>query len=141
MNEGEIVIVDDDEGHALLIESGLRDAGVDNPVRWFADGYAALESLLSPDEMLPLLVLLDLNMPGIGGLEVLKQLRAAHRTRPLPVVMLTTSPLDCDVEECYRLGCNLYVTKPIRRDEFVRTIGHLGSVFRIARMPEYDSVF
>ena len=132
-----IVIVEDDDGHAELIKVNLRDAGIANPITRFANGFDALDAL-HPEEgdvKPPLLLLLDLNMPGMHGIEVLKQLRADSRTKAVPVVVLTTSSESPEIAKCYELGCNLYLVKPIEYVEFIKIIKTLGMVFQIVKLP------
>ena len=114
-----IIMVEDDEGHARLIERNLRRAGVNNELHAFADGTAALEHLLGPDgtgeahSQRALLVLLDLNLPGTDGRQVLEDIKAVPSLRPIPVIVFTTSADRRDIEACYRAGANSYIQKPV----------------------------
>lgn len=134
----EIVIVDDDDGHAELIRANLKDAGIANPIVRYSNGYDFLDAILEPAQgaLNPLLVLLDLNMPGMHGKEVLERLRADARTKLLPIVVLTTSGNSPEIRECYELGCNLFLVKPVQYDEFTRVIRTLGLVFQIVKLPD-----
>lgn len=135
MNGPDIFIVDDDQGHAVLLENSLRDSGILNNIRWFSTGNDALECLFDDELRMPMVVLLDLNMPGISGTEVLKEIRLHEKTQGLPVIVLTSTSQSREVEECYRLGCNLYLSKPVQHEEFVSAIHTLGLMFKIASLP------
>ena len=133
----QIYIVDDDDGHAELIASNLRDAGVANDLVRFANGFDVLDAISEGGDSseLPVLVLLDLNMPGMHGTKVLEELRRSDRTKSVPIVILTTSANSPEIDECYKLGCNLFLTKPIQYEEFVRVIRLLGLVFKVVKLP------
>ena len=139
MNKPEpIFIVDDDEGHAHLTESNLRNSGIHNEILHFSNGQSVLDYLYGtpkPTE-LPILILLDLNMPGISGKKVLKVIRSYEKTRTTPVVVLTTTDNPPEIDECYKLGCNMYLTKPVQYQEFARTIKVLGLVLQIVKLPK-----
>jgi CheY-like chemotaxis protein len=127
-----LVVVEDDPGHARLIERNLRRAHLPYPIVLLRDGQVALDYFLPAREEQgtrhpqPYLVLLDLNLPGCPGVEVLARLKRDARTRHIPVVILTTTDDRREIEECYALGCNAYLTKPIAYDQFVETIQKLG---------------
>ncbi|GAB6041841.1 response regulator [Endothiovibrio diazotrophicus] len=128
-----ILLVEDDPDDALLTLHALKEANICNHVDHVADGSEALAYLFrqgryadrDPDER-PALILLDLNMPKVGGLEVLKRIRADPSTRRLPVVILTTSNEDRDLLESYDLGANSYVRKPVDFDQFTEAARGLG---------------
>ena len=86
--------------------------------------------------LLPLLVLLDLNMPGTSGYGVLQRLRATARTSNLPVLVLTTTEEPAEIQRCYDLGCSLYLTKPVQREAFIEALQALGFVLQIVGTPE-----
>jgi CheY-like chemotaxis protein len=115
-----------------LIERNLRRAHLPYPIVLLHDGQVALDYLLPAQEEQgttyprPYLVLLDLNLPGCPGIEVLARLKSNARTRHIPVVILTTTDDQHEIEACYALGCNAYHTKPIAYDQFVETIQKLG---------------
>jgi two-component system response regulator len=126
----EILLVEDSPDDAELTQLALEDGGLLNHVIWVKDGVEALEHLLGVDETgalrpLPQLVLLDLNMPRMTGLEVLRRMRSEERTRLLPVVILTTSREDADVIAGYRLGANSYVRKPVDFEQFTEAVRQL----------------
>ncbi|HZZ56365.1 MAG TPA: response regulator [Opitutaceae bacterium] len=125
-----ILIADDDEGHTILIRENLADAGLNNPMRCFRDGQALLDYLggaaPAPAEKAPCLLLLDIRMPKVDGLTVLRRLKADPNLRRIPVVMLTTTDDPREVERCYELGCNVYIRKPVDYEKFAEAIRRLG---------------
>lgn len=135
-----ILVVDDDAGHVELVRRHLRRAGIVNPFESIDDGARALEAVMqrgargaASDR---LLVLLDLNITGsIDGFEVLRQIKADPRTRHVPVIVLTTADDPWDVDRCYQLGCNLYLTKPVDPAAFSDHIEQLGRMLSIASLP------
>jgi len=134
-----IVMVEDDEGHARLIERNIRRAGISNQVRHFTDGTSALEFLLDGDEgpMLngPALVLLDLNLPDMNGVDILAKIKAEPRLKRLPVVVLTTTDDKLEIQRCYDLGCNVYITKPVNYESFADAIRQLGLFLSVIQVP------
>lgn len=135
---GPIFIVDDDDGHAWLIESRLRESGIANPILRHSNGHEVMEALFGATraEEMPVLIMLDLNMPGLSGRKVLERIRATPATRTIPIVVLTTTANPLEIRACYELGCNFYLTKPVEYAEFVRVIRLLGLMFQIIRLPE-----
>ena len=133
-----IIMVEDDEGHARLIEKNIRRAGVCNEIRHFASGTAALEHLLSPAvrDNGPLLVLLDLNLPDMSGIDILTKIKADEQLRRAPVVVLTTTDDQREIQRCYDLGCNVYITKPVEYDTFSQAIRQLGLFLSVMQVPE-----
>ena len=127
-----LVLVEDDPGHARLIERNLQRARLPYTIVVLRDGQAALDYLLLAQEAQgtrhpqPYLVLLDLNLPGCPGVEVLARLKNDARTKHIPVIILTTTDDRYEIEECYALGCNAYLTKPIAYDQFVEVVQQLG---------------
>lgn len=120
-----ILLVEDNPDDERLTLRALRRGNLANPVVVVRNGEAALQQVFSP-EPLPCVVLLDLKLPKVDGLEVLRQIRASDRTRLLPVVMLTSSSEDRDMIESYSLGANSYVRKPVNIDEFTDAVRQLG---------------
>lgn len=124
-----ILLVEDDPGHARLIMKNLQRAGVKNPISWIDNGQLAVERLLPrrelPQEPLPALVLLDLNLPGLDGLQVLASLRDDGRTRELPVAILTTSDQPGEMRRCQELGCSGFLRKPIADEQFADTVARI----------------
>jgi two-component system response regulator len=123
-----ILLVEDSEDDVELTLRALRRNDVPSRVEVARDGAAALEYLLGEaTHPLPAVVLLDLNLPKLSGLEVLERLRAHPRTRLLPVVILTSSHEDTDLAKGYALGANSYVRKPVDYDAFLEAARQLGA--------------
>lgn len=132
-----ILIVDDDEGHAILIRENLESAGVNNRIEHFRDGQAVLDFFAKrpADDRETYLVLLDIRMPKIDGIEVLRRLKADPKTARLPVIMLTTTDDAREIERCYDLGCNVYIQKPVDFDRFAESIRRLGLFVPLLLIP------
>jgi CheY-like chemotaxis protein len=122
------LLVEDNPDDEQLTLRAMRLSEVPNVVRVARDGVEALDALLgdSAPQPLPDLVLLDLKLPKLSGLEVLARIRAESATRSLPVVVLTSSDEDRDIVESYSLGANSYIRKPVDFDEFVEVVHQLG---------------
>lgn len=137
-----IVMIEDDEGHARLIEKNIRRAGVCNEIIGFDNGMAALEYLqpngIEPHRAArrPLLILLDLNLPDMTGMDILARLKANELTRRFPIVVLTTTDDSREIEKCYNLGANAYITKPLDYDNFSMAIRQLGLFLAVIQIPE-----
>ena len=141
MNPVRIVMIEDDEGHARLIERNIRRAGVNNEILPFRDGTSALAFLLGPDGTgeahagQALLVLLDLNLPDMTGIDILARVKGNPHLRRTPVVVLTTTDDQREIQRCYDLGCNVYVTKPVNYEGFANAIRQLGLFFSVMQVP------
>lgn len=124
-----ILLVEDNPKDEALTLRALRKHNFQSTVVVMRDGAEAIDYLMGPDEAarpLPQLVLLDLKLPKVDGLEVLRRIRGHERTRTLPVVILTSSAEECDVLEGYRIGTNSYVRKPVDFVEFTEAVRQLG---------------
>lgn len=132
-----ILLVEDDPGHARLIEKGLRRSGINNPLKILDDGQKAIDYLFSDDreKHIPLLVLLDLNLPILDGYEVLQRMKADESLRRVPVIILTTTDDLREVSKCYTLGCNVYITKPVEYGEFSDALKKLGLFLSVVQIP------
>jgi len=136
-----ILLVEDDPGHAVLIEKNLRRAGIANDIVTLDDGRKAVDFLFKEgsfkDDLhpAPLLILLDLNLPVLDGYQVLKIIKNDVRTKNVPVVMLTTTDNPHEVSRCYELGCNVYVTKPVEYAQFSEAIRMLGLFLSVVKVP------
>jgi CheY-like chemotaxis protein len=134
-------MVEDDEGHARLIEKNVRRAGVHNEIVPFANGTDALRYILGPDgsgsvsKDRSLLVLLDLNLPDMTGVDILAKVKENPHTRRVPVVVLTTTDDKAEIQRCYELGANVYITKPVDYDNFANAIRQLGLFFAVIQVP------
>jgi two-component system response regulator len=121
-----IVLVEDNPDDQALTIRALRKQNVANEIVVLQDGVEALDFLLSPDKPIPHLVLLDLKLPKLDGMQVLRRLRSEPRTQLLPIVVLTSSDEDRDVIDGYRLGANSYIRKPVDFNQFSEAVRHLG---------------
>ena len=137
----EIVMIEDDEGHARLIEKNIRRAGVNNPIAPFANGTEAINYLFGADgsglvnKGKPLLILLDLNLPDMTGGEILSRVKTNEYLKRIPVVVLTTTDDAVEIQRCYDLGCNVYITKPVNYENFANAIRQLGLFFSVIQVP------
>ena len=136
-----ILLVEDDKGHARLIEKNLRRVGIHNPIIHLDDGQKAVDFLFCRAEYkdkslpTPLIVLLDLNMPILDGYQVIKQMKTNPLTHRIPVIVLTTTGNAGEVQLCYELGCNVFIKKPVEYHEFCEAIGKLGMFLEIVVIP------
>jgi CheY-like chemotaxis protein len=137
-----ILIVDDDEGHAILIRENLEAAGLNNRIRHFRDGQAILDFFFKdpPQVSETFLVLLDIRMPKVDGIEVLRRIKAHRELRKLPVIMLTTTDDSREVVRCHELGCNVYMQKPVDYDRFSEAIRRLGKFVPLLHVPQLSPV-
>ena len=137
----EIVMIEDDEGHARLIEKNIRRAGVNNRITPFANGTEATNYLFGADgsgsgnKTRPMLVLLDLNLPDMTGVDILKRIKTNEHLKRVPVVVLTTTDDAVEIQRCYDLGCNVYITKPVNYENFANAIRQLGLFFSVIQVP------
>lgn len=140
-NNVTILIAEDDDGHAELIRDLLEEVGVRNPTRRFRDGQEVLDFLAGDTSSPPqighrYLLLLDIRMPRVNGVEVLRRMKADSRLRDIPVIMLTTSDSPREIQECYHLGCSCYVTKPVEFGKFAEVLRQLGLFLMIVHLPK-----
>ncbi len=145
MNAPTLLIVDDDDGHALLVRDNLREAGLSNSLLRFKDGQAILDFLFqrgSGPKRQPgqsYLLLLDIRMPKVDGVEVLRQVKADPELRKLPVIILTTTDDPREVERCHALGCSVYIQKPLDYGKFVEAVKSLGLFIKLVLVPPLNS--
>jgi DNA-binding response OmpR family regulator len=136
-----IVMIEDDEGHARLIEKNVRRAGVNNPIIPFTNGTTALDYILGEDRSGDvsanryILILLDLNLPDMSGIDILEKVKSNSHTKRLPVIILTTTDDEREIQRCYDLGANVYITKPVDYDGFAHAIRQLGLFFSVMQIP------
>lgn len=135
-----ILIAEDDDGHAELITEGLKDAGVMNDILRFSNGqeiWCFLEKISTNEtwaQNRSYLLLLDINMPKLDGIEVLRRIKHTDSLKEIPVIMLTTTDDPREVEHCYQLGCNIYITKPVNFTKFSETLNRLGLFIQIIKV-------
>lgn len=132
-----ILIVDDDEGHAILIRENLQAAELPNRILHFSDGQAILDFFFKhrPPAHESFLILLDIRMPKVDGIEVLRRLKADPELRKLSVIMLTTTDDTREVERCHQLGCSVYIQKPVDYEKFAEAIRRLGLFVPLLLIP------
>jgi len=142
LDELEILLVEDNPTDAELTMRALKRKNMANQVVWVKDGAEALDFIFATGvysdrnpEDLPKLILLDLRMPKVDGLEVLQKIKAEEKTRQIPVVVLTSSNEDRDIVESYKLGVNSYVSKPVEFDEFIDAVSTLGFYWMLINNP------
>ncbi|RKY62577.1 MAG: response regulator, partial [Candidatus Latescibacterota bacterium] len=136
-----ILMVEDDDGHALLVEEALREGGVTNDIYRVRDGQEALDFLYrrgtyeGKDVPRPGLILLDIQLPKMDGYEVLKKLKSDGQLKNIPVIMLTMTSDQREIDRCYELGANSYIVKPVDFDAFMDKIKKLGLFIQIISYP------
>ena len=142
----DVLLVEDNPTDAELCIRALKKHNLANRLRWVKDGAEALALLLPDDgvtgligDRRPKVVLLDLRLPKIDGLEVLRRLRADDRTRTVPVVVLTSSKEERDIIDSYHFGANSFIAKPVKFDEFVDTVGQLGLYWLVVNRPPINN--
>ena len=139
-NPVKIVMVEDDHGHARLIEKNIRRANILNEIVHFDHGQPALDYLFSEESRAngPMLILLDLNLPDMSGTDILAEVKRDDRLKRAPVVVLTTTDDKTEIQRCYDLGCNVYITKPVDYESFAGAIRQLGLFLSVMQAPEIE---
>jgi two-component system response regulator len=145
MNEDfEVLLVEDNDGDAEMTIRALKKNGLANKLVHLKDGADALDFLFGAGDYIgretsikPKVILLDLKMPKVNGIEVLRSIRSDERTSKIPVVVLTSSSEDPDIQTCYALGVNSYVVKPVSFEEFFKAISNLGLYWIIVNKGPY----
>ncbi len=142
INEVTILLIEDNPGHARLIEKNLRRANISNPIVKLEDGQVALDYLFSETGFVNttprphLLVMLDLNLPVVDGYRVLEAMKSDDRTKQIPIIVLTTTDDAQEINRCYELGCNIYITKPVQYEQFADAIAKLGLFLSVVMLPD-----
>ena len=135
-------MIEDDEGHARLIEKNIRRAGICNEIQHFLTGGEALDFLFEADngprKNGPALVLLDLNLPDMSGTAILERIKNTPDLKRTPVVVLTTTDDQREIQRCYDLGANVYITKPVDYENFAAAIRQLGLFLSVIQVPEVE---
>jgi CheY-like chemotaxis protein len=135
-----ILIAEDDDGHAELIREGLVESGIRNKIIRFSNGEDAWNFLSRyggkevRDKTKTYLLLLDINMPRMDGFEVLSRMKSDPVLKEIPVIMLTTTDDPREVEACYKLGCSVYITKPVEFIKFTEVLKRLGLFIQIVKV-------
>lgn len=136
-----ILLVDDSEDDVMLTLRALKKSRLENEIYVAHDGEQALKLLLAESDAagqpshLPLVIILDINMPKISGIEVLQRIRANSRTKYVPVVMLTTSDEARDIARCYESGANSFIRKPVVAEDFFKVIQQLEFYWTVLNYP------
>ena len=141
-NEVEILLVEDNQTDAELAIRALRKRNLANRLEWVKDGAEALDFIFATGKYAernvnntPKVILLDLRLPKVDGLEVLQKIKSDDRTKKIPVVILTSSNENRDITECYKLGVNSYINKPVDFDNFSETVSKLGFYWLLMNKP------
>ena len=141
-NELDILLVEDNESDAEMTNRILRKNNIASKLLHLRDGAMALDYLFAEGiyaerqiENMPKVIMLDLKMPKVNGIEVLQRIKSDERTKKIPVVILTSSKENPDIKKCYELGANSYVVKPVEFDEFHKAITSLGLYWLISNQP------
>jgi CheY-like chemotaxis protein len=142
LKEVEILLVEDNPTDAELTIRALKKSNLANKLEWVKDGAEALDFIFATGAYVerlvghgPKVILLDLRLPKVDGMEVLRRVKDDARTRTIPVVILTSSKEDRDVAESYKLGVNSYISKPVEFDEFAKTVSELGLYWLLVNHP------
>ncbi|WDF74034.1 response regulator [Novosphingobium sp. KACC 22771] len=135
-----IIMIEDDQGHALLIEKSIRRAGVSNSIAHFDNGADALAYLGDGSALRDAggaaLILLDLNLSDMNGVDILMHIRETPALNAVPVIVLTTTEDTREMARCYDLGCNVYITKPLEYGSFANAVRQLGLFISVMQVPE-----
>lgn len=136
-NSVKIVMIEDDHGHARLIEKNIRRANISNDIIHFDHGETGLAYLMGEEvrDKASILILLDLNLPDMSGVDILHKVKNDEILRRAPVVILTTTDDRTEIQHCYDLGCNVYITKPVDYDAFAQAIRQLGLFLSVIQAP------
>ncbi|MBS3740985.1 MAG: response regulator [Candidatus Cloacimonetes bacterium] len=140
-----IILAEDDEGHASLIKKNLRRAGIKNKIIRFKDGQSALDYILNLKKNikqksdLSVVLLLDIRMPYISGIEILRKIKQDRVLKDIYTVIVTTTDDPAEIKKCYGLGCNAYVTKPVIYEQFIKTFYHLGIYLLNLNLPNLEN--
>jgi CheY-like chemotaxis protein len=134
-NNRSILLVEDDEVDVLMVQRALRDLEVENPLRVASNGEVALTLLQDEEEDRPALILLDLNMPRMGGLDFLRALRQTDAANGIPVVVLSTSRQDRDVLESFNMNIAGYMVKPVDYQKFVELMRTIDQYWTLSELP------
>ncbi|MDM8536572.1 response regulator, partial [Desulfobacterales bacterium HSG17] len=135
-----ILVAEDDEGHAKLIKKNLTRAGIINKVQLFKNGQEILDFLFQKgkgpkrESGKAYILLLDIRMPKVDGVQVLEQIKADPTLRTLPVIMITTTDDPREVVNCHELGCSNYITKPIDYENFINAVRQLGLFLSVVQV-------
>jgi len=143
-NDVQILLVEDNSSDAEMTIRALKKNNLANQLIHVKDGAEALDFIFSEGKFegnggiqKPKVILLDLKMPKVNGIEVLRRIKSDERTQKIPVVVLTSSKEDPDIQTCYKLGINSYVVKPVEFDAFYKAVSDLGLYWMIVNQPPH----
>ncbi|MEM9950234.1 MAG: response regulator [Chloroflexota bacterium] len=139
IREIRLLIVEDDLGHATLVQMNLEEAGFHNKIDHVENGQLAIDYVTAFINQTPnesLLILLDINMPVLDGFQVLERLKSNPRTKHIPVIMLTSTDSEEEIQRAYALGCNVYLRKPVDYEQFMVAIKNLGLFLSVVELPD-----
>lgn len=136
-----IVIVEDEEGHAFLIEKNLKRSGIANPIIHLKDGQEAMDYFsgsdvrgIKPVNLEHTLVMLDLHLPVYDGFTVLEKIRTTDEIKRMPVLILSSTTREQEIKRCYELGCSIFLNKPVNYASFSNAILQLGMLMKIVKV-------
>lgn len=133
----EILLVEDNPGDAELTIRALKRHNLANNLLHLEDGQEAIDFLFNRNNAIPKLILLDLKMPKVDGIEVLRKIKSDEQRRVIPIVVLTSSKEERDIVESYKLGVNAYIVKPVDFNQFVKAVSELGLFWLILNQPPH----
>jgi len=143
-SETTLLIAEDDDGHAELIIDNLREAGFNNEIIRFQDGQQLIDFITNKSETAKAaltgdsyLLLLDIRMPKVDGVEVLRKIKSLPELKKMPVIMLTTTDDPKEINKCYELGCNFYITKPVDYNRFSEMLNRLALFLMVVQLPDF----
>lgn len=139
MRNAEILLVEDNPNDAELAIRALKKNNLANNLVHLEDGQEALDYLFDDNNEMPKLILMDVKMPRVDGIEVLRKLKSDEKRRIIPVVMLTSSKEDKDIIDAYNLGVNAYIVKPVDFEQFVKAVTQLGFFWMILNQPPMNN--
>ena len=135
----EILLIEDNPDDAGLTIRTLKKNNLGNHLIHLEDGQEALDFLFNEENRMPKLILLDLKMPRVDGIEVLRKLKSDEKKRSIPVVVLTSSKEENDIVEAYKLGVNAYIVKPVDFDQFVKAVTQVGLFWVVLNQPPAET--
>jgi|SRR5688572_27651758 len=133
--EAEILLIEDNPNDAELTIRALKKNNLANNLKHLEDGQEALDYIFNDQNVMPKLILLDLKMPRVDGIEVLRRLKSDDQKKVIPIVVLTSSKEERDIVESYKLGVNAYIVKPVDFEQFVHAVAQVGLFWLILNQP------
>jgi CheY-like chemotaxis protein len=131
-----VLLIEDDNVDAMTVKRAMRDLHVEHPVKHSINGEEAMKYLVNPDSEKPFVILLDLNMPKMNGIEFLKIIKANPELKTIPIIVLTTSKEKRDIQESFELGAAGYMVKPVDYSKFVEILGKVMTYWSTSELPK-----